>query len=120
MSTYTSVDSASVILGIIAITLAVLVGLLVIAVRRIEPLVDRLEQASADNRAAALTFRSAIGALVLQSDETGASLIRIERHSADVAVNLEKSQQLANEVPIDSEPGVASDAASRGEYDNGT
>ncbi len=111
-------DIISVFLGILTIAQVVLVGLLVIAVRRLEPLVDRLEQASADHRAAALTFRSAIGALVLQSDETGASLIRIERHSADVADNLEKSQQLADNVPVESDPGIASDAASRGEIDD--
>ncbi len=111
-------DIISVFLGILTITQVVLVGFLVISVCRIEPLIDRLDKASEDNRAAALTFRSTIGALVNQSDKTGASLIRIEEQAASVADNLEKSKILANKVPIDSDPGVASDAASRGEIDD--
>ncbi len=105
----------SVFLGILTITQVVLVGLLVVVVLRLEPLIYRLEKASEDNRAAALTFRSAIGALVVQSDETGASLTRIEKHAAGVADNLEKSQIRADDIPIGSDPGIASDAASRGE-----
>ncbi len=111
-------DIISVFLGILTIAQVVLVGLLVIAVRRLEPLVHRLEKASEDNRAAALTFRSAIGVLVVQSDETGASLTRIEDQASGVANNLEKSQMRADDIPIGSDPGVASDAASRGEVND--
>ncbi len=104
-------DIISVFLGILTIAQVVLVGLLVIVVCRLEPLIDRLEQASADNRAAALTFRSAIGALVVQSDETGASLIRIEAQAAGVADNLYRSQKRADNVPVESDPGIASECS---------
>ncbi len=108
----------SILLGIMILAQSVLVGLLIFVGRRLEPLVDRLEQASADNRAAALTFRSAIGALVIQSDETGATVLRIEAAAIGVASDLHKSQERADAVDSSAPHGQAADAASRGEVDD--
>ncbi len=108
-------DIISILFGISIIAQFTLIGLMIFMVYRLETLVKRLEQASEDNRAAALTFRSAIGALVIQSDETGAIVLRMEQQAFDVAKNLLKSQNRADGIPVVADPGVASDAASRGE-----
>ncbi len=101
----------------IAIQLTI-VGLVIISLNNLNSVIKELVTATEDNKTAALTFRSVLGALTIQSDATGASVIRIEAQAAGVAQNLHDSQERADAVEYNANPGEASDAASRSNPSN--
>jgi hypothetical protein len=69
--------------------------------------INRLEVAANDNRTLVRGLKSAI-------DVGGATGLRIEVQQGEVADNLQHKQDRADAIDVDADPGMASDAASRG------